>query len=296
MPIPHILAATDLSSSSLHAVERAMAIAGRIGARCTVLHALGLDAMAPLRALLGARAPALYKGVEDEARAALARMVADAKARAGASADVLVDHGTVVEAVHRQAEALGAALVVLGAHGQGFLQRLILGSTASRVLRTSARPVLVVKEPCRAAYRRVLVAVDFSAASVAALRLAREVAPGAELVLLHAFEVPFEGKLHYAGVEEDAIRLYRSELQERALAQLHESAAAAGLGKADYSARVLRGNPSRCIVSAEETHDCDLVVAGKHGASVTEDLLLGSVTQHLLAESRSDVLVATGGS
>jgi len=39
--------------------------------------------------------------------------------------------------------------------------------------------------------------------------------------------------------------------------------------------------------------DCDLVVLGKHGRSAAEDLLLGSVTKHVLAEGRSDVLVAT---
>jgi len=30
---------------------------------------------------------------------------------------------------------------------------------------------------------------------------------------------------------------------------------------------------------------------GKHGTNVTEELLLGSVTKQVLAESRSDVLV-----
>jgi hypothetical protein len=32
----------------------------------------------------------------------------------------------------------------------------------------------------------------------------------------------------------------------------------------------------------------------KHGTQVIEELLLGSVTRHVLAESRSDVLVVTG--
>jgi len=31
---------------------------------------------------------------------------------------------------------------------------------------------------------------------------------------------------------------------------------------------------------------------GKHGESVLEELLLGSVTRHVLAESQSDVLVS----
>lgn len=39
--------------------------------------------------------------------------------------------------------------------------------------------------------------------------------------------------------------------------------------------------------------DADLVVMGKHGQSVAEDLLLGSVSKHVLAEGTTDVLVST---
>jgi len=42
-----------------------------------------------------------------------------------------------------------------------------------------------------------------------------------------------------------------------------------------------------------EEKDCDLVVLGKHGQSATEDLLLGSVSKHVLAEGSTDVLVST---
>ena len=47
------------------------------------------------------------------------------------------------------------------------------------------------------------------------------------------------------------------------------------------------------IVENEQSHDCDLVVLGKHGQSATVDLLLGSVTKHVLAEGNADVLVST---
>ena len=47
------------------------------------------------------------------------------------------------------------------------------------------------------------------------------------------------------------------------------------------------------LVEQEQVLDCDLVVIGKHGQSAAEDLLLGSVTKHVLAEGQSDVLVAT---
>lgn len=41
----------------------------------------------------------------------------------------------------------------------------------------------------------------------------------------------------------------------------------------------------------EQELDCDLIVMGKHGQGMLEELLLGSVTKHVLAESTGDVLV-----
>ena len=43
--------------------------------------------------------------------------------------------------------------------------------------------------------------------------------------------------------------------------------------------------------------ECAHQVLGKHGQTATEDLLLGSVTKHMLAEGSADVLVsiASGG-
>ena len=50
------------------------------------------------------------------------------------------------------------------------------------------------------------------------------------------------------------------------------------------------------IVEQELEQACDLIVIGKHGRNVMEDLLLGSVTSHVLAESVGDVLVSTATS
>jgi nucleotide-binding universal stress UspA family protein len=38
--------------------------------------------------------------------------------------------------------------------------------------------------------------------------------------------------------------------------------------------------------------DADLIVMGKRGQSMVEELLLGSVTKHVLAHSSSDVFIA----
>jgi CPA2 family monovalent cation:H+ antiporter-2 len=206
-------------------------------------------------------------------------------------ADVRVERGFATDAVPACAEALDAALVVVGAHGHGFLQRVLLGSTSSTLLRKSRRPVLVVKEPCHGPYRRALLPVDFSPGSESAIAFVRRAMPRTELVLLHVFDVPFESLLRLGGLPDDVIGQYRIDARERSLSQLHALARGAGLAATDYSAAVVHGNPTRRILSQERHDACDLIVMGKHGTHVTEELLLGSVTKRVLAESRSDVLV-----
>ena len=116
-------------------------------------------------------------------------------------------------------------------------------------------------------------------------------APDADLVLLHAFELPYESKLTFAGVAERVIRQHVTTGSETRRKRLHDLAAAAGLAPMEYSGRVIHGDPSQQIVAMEQEYDCDLIVVGKHGSHIAEELLLGSVTKHVLAESQCDVLV-----
>lgn len=290
-PLQHILAATDLSTPSLHAVDRGFLIAAHSGSRYTVLHAMGLDALAPLREMLGEHVAAVSGKVADERREALERVLSDTVRSRGVDADLRLEAGAATQVVPDLARALAADLILVGAHGRHFLQRFLLGSTASRLLRKSTCPVLVVKEPAREPYRRVLVSIDFSPGAALALQTARAIAPGAEVILLHASHIPFEATMHYAGVSEETIHRYRIEAREQALSQLHRMAKEAGLPEGGYTVIVTPGDPTREILAQEDAYDCDLIVAGKHGTNVTEELLIGSVTKRVLAESRSDVLV-----
>lgn len=68
-------------------------------------------------------------------------------------------------------------------------------------------------------------------------------------------------------------------------------AEAAGLERGRYTGLVLQGDAAAQILHHAEAHHCDLVAMGKHGTHVTEELLLGSVTSRVLAESDADLLV-----
>ena len=290
--LTQILVASDFSASARHAADRAARLAHETGASLELLHVLPGQALQELRQWLGsghASEQQLYADVENQLRQQADELTRTRRV----AADIRRSSGSVIDELVGRADALDAGLLVLGARGQGVLRRLLLGSTAERLLRRTTRPVLVVRQLAHEPYRRVLVALDFSPWSAQAVTLARRVAPHAHLLLLTAFSVPFEEKLQFAGVDAATIAHYRQQARAEAVQRVHALAQAAGLKPGHWTPCVVEGEASLRIVEQEQEQGCDLVVLGKHGQSAAEDLLLGSVTKHVLAEGTTDVLVST---
>ncbi len=290
-PLRHILAPTDLSDLSLKAIDRALLIAKHAQAHCTVMHALGMDALGALKDLIGSDADTVTHQARDLRRQALHDLLDAPGRKLGVPLEVRIEEGLAASVVPAFAASHGVDLIVAGARGEGRLRRLLVGSTASRLLRKSHCPVLLVKHAAVTPYRRVLIPLDFSPAAETTIRLAREVAPDAELVLMHVFDVPYEGMLRYAGISEPAIHQYRIEARAKADKALGELADRIGLKPDQYTGLVEYGDAVRHIVDAQQMHGCDLIAMGKHGTHVTEELLLGSVTRHVLSDTDTDVLV-----
>jgi nucleotide-binding universal stress UspA family protein len=291
-PAPRILVATDLSAPAHHAVDRAFLLTEQAKGELHIVHALELDRLDKLRELLGANLALTKAAIEADAHKRLQQLATHQRHRLEPAAQMRVISAKPLSMITSEAAALDADLLVLGARGESYLRHALLGSTAARAIRKATRcPVLVVKQSPHEVYRSVLVALDFSPSSLLCIDAARRWAPGATLVLVHAFELPYEGHLWRAGVEQSVITQYINTDLKKRRTQLHELAAQAGLTPADYSVRVLHGDPSQQIIAMEQEDDIDLLVIGKHGSNFTEELLLGSVTKHLLAQSQGDVLV-----
>jgi nucleotide-binding universal stress UspA family protein len=87
-------------------------------------------------------------------------------------------------------------LIAMATHGRAGVERWIQGSVAESVLRASEQPVFLASQkalesPRRARIKRVLVPLDGSDRSAAALPQARKLAHrnGAELLLLHIVDI-----------------------------------------------------------------------------------------------------------
>lgn len=286
-----ILAATDLSAAARLACERAVRLASTCDAYLELQHVVNTGALDSLRLLFASQPDDLQQRLLDEAREELRSLLAELHDGLGGSANLHLDIGNVVNEITRQADALDADLLVLGAHGSSLVRDLIVGSTTERVLRRTGRPLLVVRRPAPRGYRQVLIPVDFSARSLKAIEVARRLAPKAALVLLHTFEVPFEGRLRHAGVSEQELAALRASAQREGETRMAELIARAGLPAAALHSLVLYGDPSVQILEHERLQGSELIVIGKRGQNSLEDLLLGSVTKQILSQAQSDVLV-----
>jgi nucleotide-binding universal stress UspA family protein len=290
--IQRLLAATDLSAPARHAAERAALIARELGAALDLLHVISVAPVDRLRRLLAEASTDLEAQIAADALTEVKCLADGLQQQYRVRPTTHVEHGGLLRLIDAQAEAGAADVLVLGARGANFMRHLLLGSTAERMVRRTTRPMLVVKQPARGPYQRLLIPVDFSAASLPACGLARALAPRAELVLLHAFEVPFETRLRSAGVQDETLRKYREIARSQAERAMQSFLPAAGLPSGPVTTLVLHGNPSSLIIEQEQERDCDLVVVGKRGESLVDDFLLGSVTKHVLQESQGDVLVS----
>lgn len=286
-----LLVATDLSDPARHAAVRAAMIAREHGASLDLVHVVNLSPLEKLQRLVTDIPVELEQRILDATQEEVRELAAALLRQYEVSSGVHVVSGPLLSKLATQIDKLSADLVVLGAHGASVMRHLLLGSTAERMLRRASCPMLVVKQIPRDRYRTLLVPVDFSPCSLRAINNARALAPAADILLLHAFAVPFEGKLALAGVDDDKIQRYRVAAEQEALQKLWELCGEARLPPDAVRLMVLHGDPLRHIIQQEQKQNCGLIAMGKHGESLVEDLLLGSVTKCVLTESRADVLV-----
>jgi nucleotide-binding universal stress UspA family protein len=289
-PLP-LLALTDFSNSAEQAAQRAALMAASRHQRLALMHVFCNYSLELLQELLGV-------GSERETQ-----LIEDARRQLQQTADKLQhDYGIKVAPEFRMGnvldEVLAAAdkaqMLVLGAHGHSPLCDALIGSLALRVLSKCRQPILVVKKPPQETYRRVIVPVDFSLHSEAALRMALSLAPEARITLVHAFEVPFEGKLKLAGATEAELRRYRDEAHQKALLNIGKMLSDIPQKDASRIAHLVeKADPAVFTLEQAEDLGADLIVMGKHGRSQIEEMLLGSVTRHVLTDAKCDVLVCT---
>lgn len=200
---------------------------------------------------------------------------------------IAVAVGLAADIVVEEVEAHDAALVVLGLRRHGVLEHVFRDDVAAHVMRTSPVPTLAVVASLRALPRRIIVATDFSRASVRAAQAALQVTgDNGELLLVHVSHTS-------AVTDEDSegTQLVRTLGVQEAFAQLvRELAPARGISLVPT---VLEGTaPAAVLLDLASRSAVDLVAIGAHRRPAVERFFLGSVAQTVLREAPCSVLVA----
>jgi nucleotide-binding universal stress UspA family protein len=136
---------------------------------------------------------------------------------------------------------------------------------------------------------KIVVGIDGSDASVAALRWALEEARlrGLKIVAVHAHTLPHVSTtsqaLHLIETGLDAYRAAGAEILERALAD------AEAADDVDVERRVIEGPPASALLDAAE--DAELLVVGSRGHGGFAALLLGSVSEQCAHHSPCPVVI-----
>ncbi|QIM20660.1 universal stress protein [Phycicoccus sp. HDW14] len=284
MSQPRVVVGVDGSPLSRAAVVQAAHFASTRGMTLHVLHAFAPDLPMLGFGELADRAQVTRHGEQ---------LLRDAVASAHAAHPDL----TVTSALHDGyasrsliASSQTAALVVVGVAGFGLLSRTSLGAVAMQVLTHAHSPVLVVGHTTSGAPEpggRVVVGVDGSAASLAALRTGVREATvlGGSVDAVHAWEPtgaadPTLGSAssweeYVAGVErvvDEAVAGLRPEHPDVAVA-----------------VHVVRDNPLHALTEASE--GAGLVVVGSRGTGGFEGLHVGATALRLVGRSACPVLV-----
>lgn len=140
-PIKRILVPLDFGAASAEATDYALEIAARTDAEVVLVHVYELPAYGG-NAFMGTDVPERIRNV---AQAALDAAVT-ARMNSIKVTGVLRE-GSPWRVVNEVAEEVSADLIVMGTHGRRGISRALLGSVAEKVIRTSTRPVLTVREP-----------------------------------------------------------------------------------------------------------------------------------------------------
>jgi len=283
-PFSSIVVATDFSLGAVAALQRAAQLPLAPRARVSLLY---VRAPEPPRRSGGVFA-------RNRLESAVQRFASAAHAPGHAEIRVTgwIATGRPYVEIIRHARRRNADLIVLGRHGQRSFRDLLIGSTAQRVVRKSEIPVLVVNRDPTGPYRRPLLAVDLEPASQRVAELAARVIGRASgtMLVVHAYEVPFEGwiAMHDRHRRAD----YRQARAKEASQALARFVALLRQGGLPCRPRVRYGDPRFVVLREAERQRSDLLILGTHGRAGAARALLGTVAETVAAGATCDVLIA----
>ncbi len=262
-----LLVATDRSSFSEGALREATNVAKRCSSKLCIMTVIETN---PEYETIGAE---YLQKEEEEALEYLLSLKKEAEAEIR-SCEVVIRRGdSPSNLIVREAKEKKADMVVIGRRGRKGLAKVLMGSSAAKVIGNAPCNVLVVPRAARIEYRNILVATDGSEHAEAAVSEAIAIAKscGSRLIVLAA------------GLTEE----------EREEAKVYAAEASDMARKAGVTAETMTptGRPHDVITETAGGRAVDLIVIGAYGRSGLRKLLMGSTTEKVVGLAGCAVLI-----
>jgi len=262
-------------------------------AACTVQNALWVAHASGARLTFISVFPSA-EGANEAGREALDRLVGMARDR-GIEAHAVPAVGQHWTEIVRTVTENKYHLLVIGTHDPHALRRLLLGSTARKLLHECPCPVWVSKVGTPPVPRNILVASDLTPLSDIAVRVGVSVGhlAHAHTHLLDVVKYPVD-RLIGPYPADPISRQYHRRIQEQADAELHAQVDRSGAAADDPSITVHvaegDGIPDHAIVTFIQEHGIDLLVLGTASREGLAALMQGNTAERLLPEVPCSVL------
>jgi len=275
--IETVLIPTDGSDDALAGAQQAIELAGRLGA---TLHVLSVVDTGDSAVIDSVRKPTrVVEALEDEAHDAIAAIeTLIEESTASPAVTTAVRRGSPHETIRNYATQHAVDVIVMGKTGRSGLNRLLLGSTTERVLRTTPCPLLAVPPTAgEPAFDRILLPTDGSEGAERAVGWGVWLA-GELDSMVHTLYAVDTGRLPASAAPSELLEQLEGEGQT-ALENVQFRTKTAGVRS---SGAVTGGPAAKAILTAIEQQEIDLVVIGTRGRSGISQQLLGSVTEHVV--------------
>ncbi len=278
-----VLCATDLQPKTSRVMGRASWLARKLQGDLTVLHVVPPDEP---------------RGLALEQR--VWRADAHLRSRVASEAhkpQVRVRVGNPARRIAEFVHECGAGLVVLGAPGNPAALPAFQRSIAERVLDETRRPVLIVRHEPEFEYGRVMLAMDLSEESAAALKLTESLSfAGEEIAFaVHAYHPPYEGMLASIGMGLEKRDTHAQAWRREFATGVREFLRQHSKDPWRYRLIMAEDRPVPGILAVAGQVQPDLLVLGTRAQGALLRTLLGSVGQEVADAAACDVLLVPAG-
>jgi len=293
--VRRILYPTDFSETAAQALNHALFLAEQFEAELHMLHAVVLHEADPNDPEHRFPEPSrLLESLFEIADSEMAKIVEANESRTFALKEAKVRGFDAGEVILEYADTYDIDLIVMGTHGRRGPARIFLGSVAEEVVRHSQCPVLTLRRqeepPAGAAIDKILVPIDFSKHSTAALAYAREIAElyDSRLQLLHAIEEPVY-PYFYTPIGNFTGSQQLEDLRKRSFEALDKVMSEAAGPDVPTEKHVVLGRPASEIAQFAKEQGSDMIVIATHGLTGLERLLVGSTAEQVVRQAHCPV-------